>query len=227
MHRAETDRNITPTTQQASGNPVSEQGAARTQGWQTGSKPPVGAGARRADVDSASSTTDRMVPAGTDSVVISNSAVGIGGGGILSRAASANAAKKPFLDAIRAPASLPSSAAPKASIRCGKQCRNVFPPLKRNGNSQLEAPFRNRAPHFWPEITTPVLWKVSSEGHQIGISTTVMIVGNPKSCRTMAFWAVALVLLIVISTAFITMRKRTPSLKVLPMHPSTVTLSAI
>src|ERR1700687_3293271 len=50
-----------------------------TQGWQTGSKPPVGAGARRADLDSASSTTDRVVPAGTDSVVISNSAVGIGG----------------------------------------------------------------------------------------------------------------------------------------------------
>src|ERR1700693_4139495 len=80
MHRAETDRNITPTTQQASGNPVSEQGAARTQGCQPGSKPPVGAGTGRADFDSASSTTDRVVPAGTDSVVISNSAVGIGGG---------------------------------------------------------------------------------------------------------------------------------------------------
>ena len=79
MHRAETDRNITPTAQQAFGNPVSEQGAARAQGWQTGSKPPVGAGTRRADLDSASSTTDRVVPAGTDSVVISNSAVGIGG----------------------------------------------------------------------------------------------------------------------------------------------------
>jgi hypothetical protein len=79
MHRAETDRNITPTTQQASGNPVSEQGAARAQGWQTGSKPPVGAGTRRADLDSPSPTTDRVVPAGTDSVVISNSAVGIGG----------------------------------------------------------------------------------------------------------------------------------------------------
>ena len=79
MHRAETDRNVTPTTQQASGNRVSEQGAAQSHGWETGSKPPVGTGARRTDLDSASSSTDRVVPAGTDSVVISNSAVGIGG----------------------------------------------------------------------------------------------------------------------------------------------------
>jgi hypothetical protein len=79
MHRAETDRNVTPTAQQASGNPVSEQGAAQSHGWETGSKPPVGTDARRADLDSASSCTDRVVPAGTDSVVISNSAVGIGG----------------------------------------------------------------------------------------------------------------------------------------------------
>ncbi len=79
MHRAETDRNITPTTQQTSGNPVSEQGAAQAHGWTTGSKPAVGSAAGRADLESASSTTDRAVPAGTDSVVISNSAVGIGG----------------------------------------------------------------------------------------------------------------------------------------------------
>jgi hypothetical protein len=79
MHRAETDRNITPTTQQTSGNPVSGQGAAQAHGWETGSKPSVGAGTRRAELNSASSTTDRVIPAGTDSVVISNSAVGIGG----------------------------------------------------------------------------------------------------------------------------------------------------
>jgi PRC-barrel domain len=79
MHRAETDRNITPTTQQTSGNPVSEQGAAQAHGWTTGSKPAAGTAASRADLESASSTTDRAVPAGTDSVVISNSAVGIGG----------------------------------------------------------------------------------------------------------------------------------------------------
>lgn len=77
MHRAETDRNITPTTQQTSGNPVSEQGAAEAHGWATTSPRPVSGG--RADVASASSPTERAVPAGTDSVVISNSAVGIGG----------------------------------------------------------------------------------------------------------------------------------------------------
>lgn len=79
MHRAETDRNITPTAQQISGNSVSEQGAAEAHGWSTGSKPTAGTGARRADVEAASSSSDRAVPAGTDSVVISNSAVGIGG----------------------------------------------------------------------------------------------------------------------------------------------------
>ena len=79
MHRAETDRNITPTTQQTAGNPVSAQGAAQTHGWTMGSKPAVGTAASRADLDAASSTTGRAVPAGTDSVVISNSAVGIGG----------------------------------------------------------------------------------------------------------------------------------------------------
>jgi len=79
MHRAETDRNITPTTQQTSGNPVSEQGAAQAHGWTTDTKPAAGSVASPADLESASSTTDRAVPAGTDSVVISNSAVGIGG----------------------------------------------------------------------------------------------------------------------------------------------------
>lgn len=59
MHRAETDRNITPTTQQTSRNSTTA--------------------IRNADFDAASATTERVVPAGTDSVVISNSAVGIGG----------------------------------------------------------------------------------------------------------------------------------------------------
>jgi sporulation protein YlmC with PRC-barrel domain len=79
MHRAETDRNITPTAQQASGNPVSQQAAAQAHGIPTGPRPPVGAAVRRADLEAASSPTERAVPAGTDSVVISNSAVGIGG----------------------------------------------------------------------------------------------------------------------------------------------------
>jgi PRC-barrel domain len=79
LHRAETDRNITPTTQQTSGNPVSERAAAQTQGWTTASRPPAGTAAERAELEAASSTTNRAVPAGTDAVVISNSAVGIGG----------------------------------------------------------------------------------------------------------------------------------------------------
>jgi hypothetical protein len=79
MHRAETDRNITPTTQQTSGNPVSERAPAQTQGWTRASRPPASTAAERAELEAASSTTNRAVPAGTDAVVISNSAVGIGG----------------------------------------------------------------------------------------------------------------------------------------------------
>lgn len=79
LHRAETDRNITPTTQQASGNPVSERAPAQTQGWTRASRPPASTAAERAELEAASSPTNCAVPAGTDAVVISNSAVGIGG----------------------------------------------------------------------------------------------------------------------------------------------------
>jgi hypothetical protein len=79
MHRAETDRNITPTTEQSTGNIVSERAAAAAHGYSTGSRVPVGTGGNRADLEAASSGYERVVPAGTDSVVISNSAVGIGG----------------------------------------------------------------------------------------------------------------------------------------------------
>ena len=68
MHRAETDRNITPTTQQMPGHSPSARAASATAGSATA-----------ADVEAASRPTGRIVPAGTDSVVISNSAVGIGG----------------------------------------------------------------------------------------------------------------------------------------------------
>jgi hypothetical protein len=51
-----------------------------------------------------------------------------------------------------------------------------------------------------------------------------MIVGNPKACRTMAAFGVVLLLLIVLSTAIIAMRKRTAPLKVVPLHPSTFAL---
>jgi sporulation protein YlmC with PRC-barrel domain len=79
MHRAGTDRNITPTTQQESGNSASEQAAAQAHGWASASKAPARAGAVRPDLEEISSGSERVVPTGTDSVVISNSAVGIGG----------------------------------------------------------------------------------------------------------------------------------------------------
>lgn len=75
MHRAETDRNITPTTEQLQGNPHSI-------GASEGKPGPVPVGARVDDeesIEAASASTGRVVPAGTDTVVISNSAVGIGG----------------------------------------------------------------------------------------------------------------------------------------------------
>jgi hypothetical protein len=73
MHREGTDRNITPTTQQMPGNSPSERAAeggssTGTSGWAAGSSS-----------ESEGSISTRVVPAGTDSVVISNSAVGIGG----------------------------------------------------------------------------------------------------------------------------------------------------
>jgi hypothetical protein len=80
MHRAETDRNLTPTTEQASGNLESERAAAQAHGIAPASRlGPVSASSTRSDLNAASSATERVVPAGTDSVVISNSAVGIGG----------------------------------------------------------------------------------------------------------------------------------------------------
>jgi len=77
MHRAETDRNITPTTQQMQGNQSSLRAEAGL---------PRGGGAQfteserdqEADVAAAESST-RVVPPGTDDVVINSSAVGIGG----------------------------------------------------------------------------------------------------------------------------------------------------
>jgi hypothetical protein len=74
MHRAETDRNVTPTTQQLQRNPSSErasQGLPRSV-HETRSLDPESANA-------AGGSTGRVVPPGTDSVVINNSAVGIGG----------------------------------------------------------------------------------------------------------------------------------------------------
>jgi hypothetical protein len=73
MHRAETDRNVTPTTQQLQGNPSSIKAA------EGGAEPALAHGAvDRESLDAASAPTGRIVPAGSDSIVIENTAVGIG-----------------------------------------------------------------------------------------------------------------------------------------------------
>jgi sporulation protein YlmC with PRC-barrel domain len=80
MHRAETDRNLTPTTYQTTGNLESERAEARTQGMPIPARRgPVSSSGERADLDAADTITGRAVPAGTDTVVIDNTAVGIGG----------------------------------------------------------------------------------------------------------------------------------------------------
>jgi len=81
MHRAETDRNVTPTTYQTTGNYESERSAAAAHGGSPGvtRMPAVTTSSSGAGAEAASSITERIVPAGTDTVVIDNSAVGIGG----------------------------------------------------------------------------------------------------------------------------------------------------
>jgi hypothetical protein len=73
MHREGTDRNITPTTEQLQGNRSSLQASGETE--------PLSAnnGLDEASLKAASLPMAPIVPMGTDSVVISNSAVGIGG----------------------------------------------------------------------------------------------------------------------------------------------------
>lgn len=78
MHRKETDRNITPTTQQIPGNSASSRAAAATQGW-TAVPGGRGIGSKGGELEAADRSTDRIVPAGTDTVVVDNSAAGIGG----------------------------------------------------------------------------------------------------------------------------------------------------
>ena len=78
MHRAETDRNITPTTYQGIGNYNSESSAAEAHGQRPPRMPAASTGTSRADLEAAARPTERVVPAGSDSVVIDSSAVGLG-----------------------------------------------------------------------------------------------------------------------------------------------------
>lgn len=74
MHRAETDRNITPTTQQLEGN----QASLRASGSMN--RPMAITNLDRGEsLDAAAAPTERVVPAGSDDVVIANSGAGIGG----------------------------------------------------------------------------------------------------------------------------------------------------
>jgi len=73
MHRAETDRNITPTTQQLQGN----QSSLRAEGARV---PETSRQSfREVPLTEKVTSPSRIVPAGTDAVIIDNSAVGIGG----------------------------------------------------------------------------------------------------------------------------------------------------
>ena len=74
MHRAETDRNITPTTSQLEGNPVSLRASGSAE-----PNRPVTQAPDEESLEAADEPTERVVGAGMDSVVIDNSAVGIGG----------------------------------------------------------------------------------------------------------------------------------------------------
>jgi sporulation protein YlmC with PRC-barrel domain len=75
MHRKETDRNVTPTTQQLQGNPSSTQAAGLSDAMPRNR-------VQRDEVraaEAAETDIGRVVPATANSVTISNSAVGIGG----------------------------------------------------------------------------------------------------------------------------------------------------
>jgi sporulation protein YlmC with PRC-barrel domain len=78
MHRAETDRNVTPTTKQTTGNLQSERASA-AHNQVARRMQPASTSSHEADWDAASRSTGRVIPAGTDTVVISRNAEGIGG----------------------------------------------------------------------------------------------------------------------------------------------------
>lgn len=78
MHRAETDRNITPTTKQTTGNLQSERAAAAAHGTPSPTLPKASSERENAEIEAALRSTEPVVPPGTDTVVINNTAVGLG-----------------------------------------------------------------------------------------------------------------------------------------------------
>ena len=79
MHRDGSDRNITPTTQQMQGNQSSLRASGDYSSETLGGSRAGSSDRDRESLRAASASPSRIVPAATDSVVISNSAVGIGG----------------------------------------------------------------------------------------------------------------------------------------------------
>jgi hypothetical protein len=77
------------------------------------------------------------------------------------------------------------------------------------------------APQFYRDLELLTQEKLIPAGGKFSISPCGMIAGNPKWCRTLVACAVILMSLIVVSTAFVAMRKRTAPIKAVPMHPST------
>jgi hypothetical protein len=128
IHRAGTDRTVTRTTPKISGNSPSAVSAAEAHGRPFGTESgPVHAESRRAEIEAASSPTDRVVPAGTDSVLISNSGVGIGGrwDAFQSRLRERRR-NEPSQDARHARASLLRTAVPRAPVLCEKRSRELI-----------------------------------------------------------------------------------------------------
>jgi hypothetical protein len=79
MHRAETNRNITSTSQQTTGILRSEGAASAAHGTLPATRTGTSLSEKNAEINDAPRGTGRVVPAGTDSVVVSHNAVDIGG----------------------------------------------------------------------------------------------------------------------------------------------------
>lgn len=56
---------------------------------------------------------------------------------------------------------------------------------------------------------------------RIRILIAVMIAGNPKPARCLAFCAVAFAILVVVTMAVLATHKKTPPMRVAPLRPST------
>jgi hypothetical protein len=84
-----------------------------------------------------------------------------------------------------------------------------------------------RMPHIFSDHGAGSGWrklKLENSGGKLSISSASMIAGNPRAGRLVITLAIALLLLILASTGFIAMRKRTAPEKEppLPLHSSSL-----